>query len=387
MTIGWKKILKSSGIVAGSLVLFVAVAGPLFVHCSPQFGAAPTEAQKLEYAKTGHYEAGVFTNPEPFQLKIDCHSLGAMMRELLEPDPNLAPPVNVDVVPVDAKGVGQLGVDQTRITWLGHSSFIVELQGLVLLLDPVFGPYPAPVPIPGRRRYSNEVPIELDEIPRVDAVVISHDHYDHLEYGTIAKLRERARFFLVPLGVGNHLRYWGVDDDRIRELDWWEETRVDDLEVVLTPSRHMSGRGFNDQAATLWGSWVLVGARHRVYFSGDGGYGGHFAEIGAKYGPFDVGLMECGQYNDLWRGVHMTPEETALAGRDVRASWIMPIHWGAFSLAAHAWTDPVERLVRAGRELGLPVVTPRIGESVTVGDDEKPVAPWWERYGRRQDPH
>ena len=376
-----KKLLRSSAITAGGSFLGVGALVGLFMNCSPQFGAPPTEAQMLEYDRTGHHRDGVFLNAEPIDIEVNCHSLGEMVKEMAEPDPNLAPPRDVDVIALDPNSIGTLPREQTRVTWLGHSTFIVEMEGLVLLLDPVFGQYPAPIPIPGRRRYSSKMPIELEDIPRVDAVIISHDHYDHLEYEAMSSLREAAGVFLVPLGVGNHLRHWGVDDERIRELDWWQETEVDGLRFALTPSRHMSGRGFTDQSATLWGSWVLLGTTHRLYFSGDGGYGRHFAEIGSKYGPFDFGLMECGQYNDLWRGVHMTPEETVDASLDVKAAQILPIHWGAFSLAAHAWTDPIERVTKAGAEAGLPIATPQIGESVVVGQSVLPTERWWEAYG------
>lgn len=379
-----KKLARSSAIAGGTLFLGSGVVVGSFMQFSPQFGAPPTDEQMIEYDRTGHHRDGVFLNAKPINMEVNCHSIGEMLKEMTEPDPNLAPPRDVDVLPLEPSTIGSLPKGQTRVTWLGHSTFIVEIEGLVLLLDPVFGDYPAPVPIPGRRRYSAKMPIELGDIPRVDAVIISHDHYDHLEYEAMAELRGVARAFMVPLGVGNHLRRWNVDPEKIRELDWWQEAELDGLRFAFTPSRHMSGRGFTDQSATLWGSWALLGTTHRMYFSGDGGYGPHFAEIGARYGPFDFGLMECGQYNDLWRGVHMTPEETVDAGMDVRAAQILPIHWGAFSLASHAWTDPIERVTKAAAEAGLPIATPRIGQSLVLGQGDLPRERWWEAYARAE---
>ncbi len=218
----------------------------------------------------------------------------------------------------------------------------------------------------------------MNNFPRLDAVLISHDHYDHLDYGSVQKLKEKVKDFYVPLGVGAHLRRWGVAESAIHELNWWEEVNHAGLTIVFTPSRHFSGRGITDRNTTLWGSWIIQGESKNLYFSGDGGYGPHFQKIGERYGPFDLAMMECGQYDERWAQIHMMPEESAQAAVDVRAKQMMPIHWGAFRLALHSWTDPIERVTEKAVQLQMPVTTPKIGETFVVGSPNLPRAKWWE---------
>ncbi len=374
-----KRVFKWLGIGVGALIALVALIGISFLYLSPQFGGTVNTDQQADYAKTGHYANGVFTNPEEIVLEMNCHSIAAMLRETMNPDPNVAPDHNIAVEEIDPSSLANLPDTNSRITWLGHSSFLIETGGKKILLDPVFGQYAAPHPLLGRARFHSEMPITISELPDIDAVIISHDHYDHLDYPSINKLKDKVHHFFVPLGVGNHLRRWHISEESISELDWWQEANYEGLKIVLTPSRHMSGRGLTDQSATLWGSWIIQSETSNIYFSGDGGYGHHFKEIGEKYGPFDVGLMECGQYNKLWEGVHMMPEETVVASRDVKAKFIVPIHWGSFALATHGWTDPVERVSNAAAQVDLPLATPRIGESIMLQESIEGVQNhWWE---------
>ncbi|MBD2843865.1 MBL fold metallo-hydrolase [Paenibacillus sp. IB182496] len=264
-----------------------------------------------------------------------------------------------------------------RVTWFGHSALLVELDGKTLLLDPMLGRAPSPVPWVGGRRYSAGLPAEPEQLPPIDAVILSHDHYDHLDYGTIRKLRHKVKHYYVPLGVGAHLRRWGVAEARITELDWWQEADADGLRLACTPAQHFSGRSLTDRGRTLWCSWVIAGAEQRLFFSGDSGYGAHFREIGERYGPFDLTMMECGQYDPRWADIHMLPEQTVQAQLDVRGKAMIPVHWGAFTLALHSWTDPVERVLRAAAEHELAVATPRIGETVEAGAEAYPMTPWW----------
>ncbi|WP_397328133.1 MBL fold metallo-hydrolase [Paenibacillus arenilitoris] len=267
---------------------------------------------------------------------------------------------------------------QPSVTWFGHSASMLRLDGKTLLLDPMFGSAPSPFPFVGGKRFSDRLPFELDELPVIDAALISHDHYDHLDYGSIVRLKNKVRRFIVPLGVGPHLERWGVDPAAIEEHDWWDEFEYEGLKLACAPARHFSGRSLNDRDATLWCSWVIEGREAKVFFSGDSGYGPHFKDIGDKYGPFDLTLMECGQYDPRWANIHMMPEETVQAHLDVRGSLMIPIHWGAFTLAMHDWTDPVERALAAAARLGATVLTPRIGEPVPLGDTVYPTSKWWE---------
>ncbi|WP_041967719.1 MBL fold metallo-hydrolase [Mesobacillus selenatarsenatis] len=264
----------------------------------------------------------------------------------------------------------------TKVTWFGHSAFLLEIEGKTILFDPMFGKAPTPFPI-RNQRYSRELPLKIEELPVVDTVVLSHDHYDHLDYGSIMKLKGKVKNYVVPLGVGAHLERWGISPEMIQEHDWWDGLSFAGLQFACTPARHFSGRSLTDRNATLWCSWVIIGQETKVFFSGDGGYGPHFKEIGEKYGPFDLTLMECGQYDARWAAIHMLPEETVQAHQDVKGKLLVPVHWGAFTLSLHAWHDPVERAVRAAEESGVDIVTPRIGETFTVSLDDYPKSAWW----------
>ena len=363
-----------------SFLGIILLIGFLFVNISPQFGGSATKEEKVAYAATGHYEDGIFINDEVINMEVDCHSVQQMLKEMLEPDPNVSPKEDIKVQKITSESLSNKPDSLTRLTWFGHSTFLIELDGKNILFDPVFGQYAAPHPLLGRKRYNSEMPINIDQLPNIDAVIISHDHYDHLDYESIEKLKDKTDHFFVPLGVDNHLERWGVAEEKISKMDWWEEEEFKGITVVFTPSRHMSGRGLSDQSATLWGSWVLKSETRNLFFSGDGGYGKHFKEIGEKYGEFDIALMECGQYNTLWADVHMMPEQTVAAGQDVKAKMIVPIHWGAFTLASHSWTDPIERVTAQAQKVNMPIATPQIGEPIVVGDSLIPETEWWETF-------
>lgn len=261
-----------------------------------------------------------------------------------------------------------------RITWFGHSTLLVELEGRRVLIDPVFGERCSPSRFLGPRRF-HPVPMEVEALPRLDAVVISHDHYDHLDHATVARLLSRDVPFVVPLGVGAHLEYWGVPPERIRELDWWQETILAGLRLVATPARHFSGRGLGEDR-TLWAGWALIGERERVYYSGDTAMFEGFAQIGERLGPFDAAMIEVGAYDAMWADVHLGPEQAIQAHRAVRGGMLFPVHWGTFNLALHSWVEPIERTLVAARAAGVQLVTPRPGQSIDV---VAPAAPerWW----------
>lgn len=372
-----RKILKWALIGFVSVLVFVLVTAALFINLSPQFGGNATEEEITTYSLTCHFENGVFLNKEEINMEVDCHSIQKMLEEMLEPDPNVSPKEDIKVKKIQAESILQKPDSLSRLTWFGHSTFLVEIDGKNILFDPVFGQYAAPHPLLGRKRYNSEMPINIADLPKIDAVIISHDHYDHLDYESIKELKDKTDHFFVPLGVDNHLERWEIAEDKISKMDWWEEEEFKGLTIAFTPSRHMSGRGLTDQSATLWGSWVVKGKKSNMYFSGDGGYGQHFKEIGEKYGEFDIALMECGQYNKLWAEVHMMPEQTVQAGIDVKAKMIVPIHWGAFTLATHAWTDPIERVTQEAKKRKLEIATPQIGEPIILGNSEIPKTAWW----------
>jgi len=359
------------------IVLFVAVGGFLFIKLSPEFGADPTAKEKVSFEKTGHYKEEKFFNLIPTNMDMNTGGMFSLMIDFIKGVPNREPKSELPIHKIDSLSIVQ-NVTKPTLMWFGHSAFLLQLDGKNILLDPMLGPVPAPHPWLGGKRYNHELPITIEKIPKIDAVVISHDHYDHLDYGSIQELKAKTEHFYVPLGVGAHLRYWGVEAEKIHEFDWWEEGALDSLKIVFTPSRHFLGRGLGNRFSTLWGSWVIQGKNENIYFSGDGGYGPHFKEIGAKYGPFDFAMMECGQYNKKWKDIHMMPEETAQAAVDVQAKTMIPIHWGAFSLALHTWFDPIERVTKKAKALNQPIIVPEIGEVIDLDQEDFTSSTWWE---------
>ena len=279
----------------------------------------------------------------------------------------------------------ELPVQATELaaTWLGHSTVLLEVDGRRVLVDPVWGDRVSPSPLFGPRRL-HEAPVPLAELPPVDAVVVSHDHYDHLDLATVRELlRRQDAPFVVPLGIGQHLRGWGVPAERVVELDWEQSVRVAGLTLTCTEARHFSGRWFG-RDDTLWCSWVVRGPRHRVFFGGDSGYTPAFAGIGARLGPFDLTLLPIGAYDEAWQHVHMDPEEAVRAHGDLGGGVLVPVHWATFNLAFHPWAEPVRRLLAEVARTGVRVAVPRPGERVDVLDLPE-LQDWWSAVGSADD--
>jgi L-ascorbate metabolism protein UlaG (beta-lactamase superfamily) len=273
--------------------------------------------------------------------------------------------------------------DDLAVTWFGHSSALLEVDGARVLVDPVWGERVSPSPLIGPTRL-HPVPVPFEALPQVDAVLISHDHYDHLDLPTVREIvRRQTAVFVVPLGVGVHLRGWGVPEDRVVELDWGQSATVGRLTLTCTEARHFSGRFFA-RNTTLWSSWVIAGPGHRVFFGGDTGYTPAFAGIGAQLGPFDLTLLPIGAYNEAWRAMHMDPEEAVRAHGDLGGRVLLPVHWATFNLAFHRWAEPVERLLAAAGRSGTTVVVPQPGRRVDVLDLPE-IPDWWSQVGSAAD--
>ena len=346
--------------------------------CWSAFGRTP-EGENLARIKTSpHYEDGAFVNPIETNNTFkwpEIKTLGTRIASRLD----RSPPGPIPVAPVPQGTFEQPWNGQgVRFVWVGHATMLLEFDGFRILTDPIWSKRCSPVSFAGPARF-HPPGIPLDRLPPVDAVVISHDHYDHLDEATIKALAARGTAFYVPLGVGSHLRRWGVT--HVYETDWGQEHTISKqgktLQLVATPARHFSGRGPFQRNDTLWASWALVGPTQRVWFGGDTGYFEGLKEIGQKFGPFDLTLMPIGAYDTLWQAVHLNPEEAIQAHHDVRGKAMVPIHWGTFNLAFHSWKEPIAQAQALARAKGVTLHVPKPGEVVHTAQAPSGVT-WWQ---------
>jgi L-ascorbate metabolism protein UlaG (beta-lactamase superfamily) len=344
-----------------------------FQSCTPNAaGLDPTVRKKIEASP--RFVAGEFNQQEDV-LDMSFTQNVKIAWKFLFGGNDRTPDRPLPTVPVQLSHFNQNGGNRLNATWLGHSSLMINLDGYRILTDPVFEKR---ISILGPTRFAGDLPIHIDQLPRIDAVIISHDHYDHLNKWSIQHLMAKTDTFIVPLAVGAHLVKWGVKRERIVELDWWESHHLDDaLVVTATPAQHFSGRGMIDRNETLWASWVVSGPHHRIFFSGDSGYFAGFKQIGDTYGPFDMTFLECGAYNRMWHKVHMLPEETVQAHLDLKGRLLHPIHWGTFNLALHPWYEPMQRVTAAAERTQIDLALPMIGETICY---EQPASKdkWWQ---------
>lgn len=269
--------------------------------------------------------------------------------------------------------------DSVKVIWFGHSAFLLNFEGQFILVDPILSNSMGPLGL-GVKRFQNTL-VEAKDLPKIDFVLITHDHYDHLDLDTVREFKKRETKFIVPLGIGSHLERWGIPAERITELGWWKESKLRSLSVTLTPSQHFSGRSFSNRNKTLWGSYVLIGKSQRVFISGDTGYDSHFKEIGEKFGPFDLAFVESGQYNLKWPAAHMFPHESVQAFFDLKAKRYFPVHWGMLALSEHTWYEPIEKIQASADEKRFELVAPRLGETVVIDGSFK-TRPWWKDVPR-----
>jgi L-ascorbate metabolism protein UlaG (beta-lactamase superfamily) len=357
-----------------SLIILIAVFYGFYRIYPPLGGRSKRNA----WTKSKNFRGRTFVNQLPTDMTMTARDMVSLIRQQRLTAPVRQPQVPLPTTPIDVQAF--LATTTPQFIWLGHSSVLLRVAGKTILTDPMLSKRSSPVAFFGPTRTISDLPITAEELPNIDVVLISHDHYDHLDYQTIQKLKNKTTTFFVPLGLAAHLRRWGIPDSKIEEHDWWETTTIKDLNITSTPSRHFSGRGLTDRFKTLWGSWVVEAAGTKIFFSGDTGYGPHFKEIGTKFGPFDLTLMECGQYDTLWSSIHMTPEQTVQAHLELRGKRLLPIHWGAFALALHPWNDSVRRAQRASRDSGVDLISSRIGEMQPVHGVSSSSAGWWEQY-------
>jgi L-ascorbate metabolism protein UlaG (beta-lactamase superfamily) len=328
------------------------------------------------YAASAQYADGVFHNQDGFPGLGGAGSWRAGLRTLLRSKVDTKPKTDIPVWALSAHVLDELDDSVNHLVRLGHSSLLLKLRGKYWLVDPVLSQRTSPVRFAGPRRYSKP-PLQLEELPDIEGVVISHDHYDHLDAPTITFLATRARRYLVPLGLKAGLVGMGVPAERITELDWWQSATLDGLVITATPAQHFSGRGLWDTNRTLWASWVFESAGQRIFFSGDSGYFSGFRQIGQRFGAFDAVCIENGAYDAAWPAIHMRPEETIQAFLDLRGKVLVPVHNGAFDLAFHAWSEPLAAIAKLAEAQGIALATPQPGEPMTIGGARVNLH-WWE---------
>lgn len=361
--------------VLGLIILIVALAA-IWMNTAPQFGQVPDDEMQKSYTSFSHFRDGLFFNAIETTMDLSIKDYPSLMYQFWFVKGKKEPSKELPQKNFTSDDLQIHNDSNLRLRWFGHSAFYIEMDGLRLLLDPMLGESPSPHKLLGTQRFNDSLPIQPKDLPEIDAVLYSHDHYDHLDYTTVLTIKDRVKRWFVPLGLESHLLKWGVEEERIEVLKWWDSVEFEGLRLVSTPARHFSGRKFT-QNQTLWTSWVIEGSHHKIFFSGDGGYWDGFKEIGKKEGPFDLCLMECGAYNEMWKAIHCMPEESAQAAVDLKGRLMMPIHWGAFNLALHDWDDPILRVSEKAKELGMPMLTPIIGEEVVI-PVYVPNESWWD---------
>jgi L-ascorbate metabolism protein UlaG (beta-lactamase superfamily) len=365
------------------LTFIILLAGiPLGIHfyqrINPQFGGRLTKDEAERLAQSPNWINGSFQNLQATSMNIGLKDVPGLLQKQFKGRKARAPETTIPIIPFDQDAFLE-NQNKPKFIWYGHSVLLLRMNNMNILIDPMFGPDASPIgPITTKRFSKNSLEV-IDQLPEIDLLLQTHDHYDHLDYASIKKLKNKVKQYWTGLGIGRHFAKWGIAKEQIREFDWWDDAEFEGLNIAYTPSRHFSGRGTNDRAKSLWGGWVITSAQNRIFWSGDGGYGEHFKEIGERLGPFDIGFMECGQYNELWHEIHMYPEEAVWAAQDAGCRMALPVHWGGFTLALHHWQDPIERFIAEAREKNLAILTPEIGE-ISILDSQQETESWWENY-------
>ncbi len=350
--------------ILSSILLLLPLAFIAFLQ-KPQFGKTPSGERLARILASPNYRDGKFQNQSFTPVMTEgvtwWHMIGLLFRAQKDAEPKSPlPSVRTDLKN-DPEG-------KPSIVWFGHSSYLIRTDGINILVDPVFSGRAAPVPFFGKSFKGSDVYTPAD-MPDIDILLLTHDHYDHLDYETIKALQPKVKRVVTSLGVGAHLEHWGYPAAMIAELDWQEYVAiVPALTIRAAPARHFSGRRFK-RAQTLWSSFILQSPSAKIYIGGDSGYDEHFKEIGERFGPFDFALLECGQYFDYWKQIHAMPEEVAQIAVDIKAHAFMPVHWAKFNLAPHSWKEPVQRITKKAKEMGLVIATPQIGQKIVIGGD------------------
>ena len=363
-----KKISKILVIIA---IIFIAlvVIFLLILKLYPPIGKLPDKEKRREYAeKTDLYYDNKFHNENDFSMIT-----GSNQNESERTEPENRIPVQ------KIESIDRAGVDEMKVIWLGHSSALVQMGDKNILLDPVLNEYCAPVSFAGYNRFS-DLALAPENVPDIDVLFVSHDHYDHLDYNTIKAIDSKVNNYVVPLGVDVILEGWGVDESKLHSLGWWESIDLDGINYTVVPSQHSSLRNPLHTSATLWGGIYIKNNFHSLYYTDDGGYYDVFSRVYERFGETELMLSDSAQYNDAWAQSHMTPEQAVQAAKDAHAKWLMPVHWGVFRLSTHPWDEPPKRCIKAAEEQGVSLATPEIGQTMNYDNISSFNVHWWEKY-------
>lgn len=339
----------------------------------PEFGKRPGGKSLIRVRESRNYRGGQFRNlSRTPNLAKGANFFSVLYKFIFRKSERARPKGNIPFVKTDLMS---LEAAEDAIVWFGHSSYFMQIGGKSILVDPVFSGSASPI-AGTTESFAGSDAYGVGDLPQIDLLLLTHDHWDHLDYKTIIGLKPKVKNVLTGLGTGAHLRAWGYDANIIIEKDWYETANFGDLRFHVTPARHFSGRGLR-RNGTLWVSFVLETRNRSIYIGGDSGFDAHFAEIGKRFGPFDLAILECGQYNHDWPYIHMLPEQIIPAAKALGAKAILPVHWGKFSLALHAWDEPVTKLTQYAAEARIPLWTPVIGEKINT-DKPQEFSKWWE---------
>ncbi len=358
------------------LVVFGLLAAALFVFLrQPQFGAFPEGARLERVERSPHHADGSFHNLVPTPQLTEGVGYAAMLKEyLFDAKPRLQPSRPLPAVKTDLRALDKGG---DVLVWFGHSSFFMRLDGKTFLVDPVFNDHASPFPF-STRAFAGTTLYAPEDMPKIDYLIVSHDHWDHLDYRTVTALKPDIGKVVCALGVGAHLERWGFAPETILEADWFETLELEPgLAIHALPARHFSGRDLR-RDRTLWVAFVVETSERRIFYSGDSGYGPHFAEIGQRFAGFDLAILENGQYDEKWKYIHMMPEEAVRAAEELKAKSLLPVHAGKFAIANHPWDEPFRRIAEASKGKAVRLLTPKIGEPVRIADDTQAFSSWWE---------
>ncbi|EJF99868.1 MBL fold metallo-hydrolase [Flavobacterium sp. F52] len=359
------------------LILLVLIALVLYRFLNhPKFGKAPSGERLIQIQNSPQYKNGKFENQSFTPDLIEGASMAGVLFEFFFKKVERKTPT--DLIPSIKTNLLELSLDQDILVWFGHSSYFIQLEGKRFLIDPVFSGNASPIPGTTKSFKGSDI-YTVDDLPEIDYLLITHDHYDHLDYDTILKLKPKTKKIITALGVGSHLEFWGFSSDKIIEKDWYSTIKLDEnLTLHTAPSRHFSGRSFK-RCNTLWTSFILETKDFKMYLGGDSGYDSHFAEIGEKYGPFDIALLDNGQYNEKWKYIHNMPEDVIKAMKDLKAKRVFPVHSSKFSLSLHSWDEPLKKVTELNSlsENPITLITPMIGETVDLKDDKQQFKQWW----------